>query len=189
MKPAVARQKGQDFERSQSRLFSLWVSEGQDNDLFWRSNASGARSTSGSIKKAQYGDLALAEHEGKWVNQAARFLSQFCVELKFHKLIDLHAALINEKDDLRLCWEQCKGDADRNSVSSMLIAKMNRRDALLFTTPAVAHKLNPIISTVYMSKVMIFDAYDVNFRVCGYIQTQFFSLLSCKRVLACMEGK
>lgn len=61
--------KGQGFERKLSKLISLWWTCGVDDDVFWRSNTSGARATnrkrSGKRAVNQHGDLAAVNPIGQ----------------------------------------------------------------------------------------------------------------------------
>ena len=54
--------KGQDFEREFCKLLSLWISNGLEDDHFWRTSGSGARATvrrkKGMDTKHQKGDVA-----------------------------------------------------------------------------------------------------------------------------------
>lgn len=59
---ASKRGKGGAFERRISRELSLWWSDGEHDDLFWRSSQSGGRATTrsktGRRTIGQYGDIA-----------------------------------------------------------------------------------------------------------------------------------
>jgi len=49
-------QKGSSFERELCKMFSLWWSEGERDDIFWRTAGSGARATvRKSVGKDTYG--------------------------------------------------------------------------------------------------------------------------------------
>jgi hypothetical protein len=61
--------KGQQFERDLSRRLSLWWSEGQADDWFWRSSQSGGRATqrakAGKSTMNSAGDLCAQGKEGQ----------------------------------------------------------------------------------------------------------------------------
>lgn len=169
------RQKGQDNERAQAKAISLWLSEGHDDSLLWRSDASGARSSTGKIQGAQYGDLSLSKHEGKYVPDAQNFLSLFSVELKHVKHIDLLRAWLNPGDDLRKYWEQCTKDSDSNKVNPMLIVRINNVKPVVFfraTLSPTIIKLAPSIER--------FSLLANEFKVVGFKQSEFFSLIKWK---------
>lgn len=60
--------KGPKWERDTARAVSKWWSKKGDDDLFWRTQASGARATvrtkSGKKTRGQYGDLCAVDHRG-----------------------------------------------------------------------------------------------------------------------------
>ena len=61
--------KGENFERTVSKLFSLWWTNGKENDIFWRTAGSGGRATVRMKKNLSTHDSAAdirAEHpDGK----------------------------------------------------------------------------------------------------------------------------
>lgn len=73
--PVKGRGKGGDFERDMSRAFSKWWTNGERDDIFWRTGGSGgratARSRSGKHTAGQYGDIAATDPLGvpliEWV--------------------------------------------------------------------------------------------------------------------------
>jgi hypothetical protein len=62
-------QKGSAFERQICKELSLWWTEGQRDDVFWRTSGSGARATTrgkrGSSTYGQYGDIAATDPIGE----------------------------------------------------------------------------------------------------------------------------
>jgi len=75
-------QKGPNFERSFCKSLSLWVSEGKDENIFWRSVGSGGRATRKQLS-VHLGDVACFPEKvtvGQW------FLDLFVVELKNRNL-------------------------------------------------------------------------------------------------------
>lgn len=60
--------KGSDFEREICKLLSLWWTAGKRDDVFWRSQTSGARATSrakrGSKTHGQHADIAAVDPIG-----------------------------------------------------------------------------------------------------------------------------
>lgn len=72
--------KGSDWERNISKRFSLWWTEEDREDVFWRTSGSGARATTrakqGKKTKYQYGDLTFTDPIGKIL------IDYFLIELK-----------------------------------------------------------------------------------------------------------
>lgn len=61
--------KGGQFERDFSRQLSLWWTNGERDDIFWRTAGSGARATvrskKGKTTAGQYGDITATDPDGK----------------------------------------------------------------------------------------------------------------------------
>jgi hypothetical protein len=72
--------KGSAFERDICKELSLWWSEGETDDVFWRTSGSGARATSrsrvGKSTFGQYGDIQATDPDGQ------PFLNWVTIELK-----------------------------------------------------------------------------------------------------------
>ena len=72
--------KGPDWERNISKRLSLWWTEDDRDDIFWRTSGSGARATvrakKGIKTKYQYGDLTFTDPVGK------PLIDYFLIELK-----------------------------------------------------------------------------------------------------------
>jgi hypothetical protein len=62
------RQKGSDFERKISKDLSIWWSDGERDDIFWRSSMSGGRASvrakQGKRTDGQYGDIVAIDPSG-----------------------------------------------------------------------------------------------------------------------------
>ena len=78
--PVKGRGKGGNFERDMSRAFSRWWTNGERDDIFWRTGGSGgratARSRSGKHTAGQYGDIAATDPLG------APLIDWITIELK-----------------------------------------------------------------------------------------------------------
>jgi len=85
MRKGGGKSKGNQFERDQARLISLWLSNGEDPDLLWRSSSSGGRASSGKTT-AHFGDLGIQKTDSLYTEQAKRFLDIFSVEIKRYKV-------------------------------------------------------------------------------------------------------
>lgn len=72
--------KGGDFEREIAKELSLWWTNGERDDVFWRTDGSGGRATNrfkqGKATANSYGDLTFIDPVGK------PFIDQFLLELK-----------------------------------------------------------------------------------------------------------
>lgn len=129
-KAVNGKSKGGDFERVVCKTLSLWVSNGQDSNLFWRSATSGGRATvqrkSGN-KASEYQASDISP-----VAPAAYILSDvFAIECKAYKDIQLNQLVFEEKSLLLDFWNQANRDALAANKKPMLIAKQNMRKPLL----------------------------------------------------------
>ena len=63
------KNKGSNFEREICKKLSLWWTDGQNDDIFWRTASSGGRATQRSKKKqktfGQYGDVQATDPIGQ----------------------------------------------------------------------------------------------------------------------------
>jgi hypothetical protein len=72
--------KGSDYEREIAKRISIWFSEGERDDVFWRTSQSGGRATErykrGSSTQNSDGDLSFIDESG------ACFIRYYLVEIK-----------------------------------------------------------------------------------------------------------
>lgn len=132
MKSGGSKQKGAAFERRICRALSLWISEGKEEDLFWRSAMSGGRATlmtkKGKGASAQAGDISA-------IHPAAHVLTEhFVIECKHYANLHLQNLVYGGKGGIVEFWKQVCRDAKRNDKSPMLIAKQNRCPEIICLT-------------------------------------------------------
>ncbi len=121
MKPGAGKRKGSSFERDICRYISNWLSNGQRDDLLWRSPNSGGKATVN--KSSQYsGDICLAYPEFG----AKEFMDLFSVECKAYKDLDLFK-YDNPELSIWKWWYQAEEDAKRVGKVPILIFKINRQ--------------------------------------------------------------
>ena len=115
--------KGGRFEREVSKQLSLWWTEGERDDVFWRSSQSGGRATTrakgGKLTAGSYGDITALDSVGE------PFLKYFCLELKrgYTKDTDVMALLdSNQKRPVLLQhWNQCERDRKLGGILHSLV--------------------------------------------------------------------
>lgn len=131
-----SKNKGNGFEREMCRKLSLWWSNGERDDLLWRSSNSGGRATMRSKKKktttGHYGDIAACD-------PCIQPLLDLCV-IETKKGYD-HATIGCLVDRPRKInqqtfegWiQQCLEAMDNaDSFAWMLIVKRDRREAMVY---------------------------------------------------------
>ncbi|HWY34910.1 MAG TPA: hypothetical protein VNX68_09700 [Nitrosopumilaceae archaeon] len=115
--------KGSQFERDVCKKLSLWISDGKNENLLWRSAMSGGRSTvmnkSGKTNKEQAGDISATGREGH------DLIDKFYIECKNYKDLGIDRFLINESCKLGKFWNEACKAAYKNEKQPMLIVKQN----------------------------------------------------------------
>ena len=118
------KQKGAGFERDICKALSLWVSKGQNVDLYWRSAMSGGRATVAKGKVRQAGDITAVAPEGHALTDI------FYIECKAYKDINLDC-LVKGKGTLLDFWAIASREALVYDKLPMLIFKRNHWPVLV----------------------------------------------------------
>lgn len=123
MRKGGGKAKGAEFERQICKKLSLWVSEGKNEDCYWRSAMSGGRSTVAHTKGkklgAQAGDISCIHPLGQPTAEL------FFFEAKFYRDLEL-LGLLKGKGKLVNFWKEAKKQAKNYGKIPFLIAKQNR---------------------------------------------------------------
>jgi len=123
-----SKQKGSSFEREICRKLSLWVSEGNSDDLYWRSAMSGGRATV-RTKKGQktthgQGDISSVTPEGSILTD------NFVIECKNYNSIGFSNFLYN-KGVLKEIWSKLLKESIESNKHPLLVIKENRKPVLV----------------------------------------------------------
>lgn len=133
MRVGGGHSKGAGFERKTCERLSLWITDGQKRDCFWRSAMSGGRSTvalkRGQTLSHQAGDICSVAPEGHILTDVLFF------ELKHYRNIRLESFIISGKGPLAGWWKQACKQAKEHGREPVLIAKQNNMPILVFTHP------------------------------------------------------
>jgi len=140
MRKGGGKQKGNQFEREVAVSLSRWVSDGVQDDIFWRSATSGGRATwaksrTGNTLKNQVGDLSYIDSLGK------KFIDTFAVEIKHYASLDFQG-LITCKGKLCQFWATINKESTAHGKYAMLIAKQNRMPVVVCVTHSGLTALN-----------------------------------------------
>lgn len=144
MRKGGGKAKGASFEREICCRLSLWLSDGQQEDLLWRSAMSGGRSTVGHKKgkrlAAQAGDISAIHPLG------ATLTDKYMVECKAYKDLN-YAGLLTNKGVLIDFWKEACLQASRYGKSPILISKQNQKPITIGLTQAsaLAFNLGPVL--------------------------------------------
>lgn len=132
-----SKAKGSAFEREVCKALSRWVTNGEREDVFWRSAMSGGRATVARGKVRQCGDITAVAEEGY------EFASRWYVECKHVKKLGLDQFLIKSTGPLAKFWKIAVREAKKHERNPLMIAKQNgwpvlvisHRDHLASWTP------------------------------------------------------
>lgn len=132
------KQKGAAFEREICVKLSLWISKGQQEDCYWRSAASGGRSTvaagRGKRLAAQAGDISCIHPIG------APLTDMFYLECKAYRDLKF-VGLLKGKGHLVEFWCETIVQARNYGKLPLLIAKQNQQPVIACTSSAGRLKL------------------------------------------------
>jgi len=122
-----SKQKGASFERVICKALSLWITEGEKKDCFWRSAMSGGRATVAKGEVRQAGDICAVALEGHALTDLYYF------ELKHLKKIGLDG-LIKGGGSLNRIWQIAIEQAESYGKIPVLIIKQNNWPVLVCTS-------------------------------------------------------
>lgn len=130
---AKGKSKGSAFERQVAKDLSLWWTKGERDDIFWRSQTSGARATQrkkqGKSTANQDGDLTAMDVIGQ------PLISKLSIELKCgYPAFNLEGVVNRpraKKTVLREFLEQCKREVEGTDRLWWLIVKQNLKEVIL----------------------------------------------------------
>jgi len=128
--------KGSDFERELCRRLSRWWTDGERDDIFWRTSQSGGRATQRSKKDLKtfgsYGDIAAVDPIGQ------PLMKMFTIELKRGSSYSTPGDLldfkpINSKHPWVVCLEQAiRSHEQAGSLAWMMICRRDHRIPIVF---------------------------------------------------------
>lgn len=127
--------KGADFERYIAKMLGKWWTNGERDDIFWRTSQSGGRATirkrQGKGTKNQDGDLCATDPIGQ------PLIDKTTIELKVGYNGWSLKEIIDKKHkcntQLEAFFEQCEREKDSQGKQCWwLITKQDRRELLIF---------------------------------------------------------
>lgn len=130
MKQGGGKRKGGAYEREICEVLSLWVSEGNDRDLFWRSAGSGSRATnrkSKGLQSNQTGDITSVDPRG------TSLTSKFFIECKHYKNLQLDSLIYGtpKNNNILEFWAKVKEDSNFFGKRPIIIARQNSKKDLI----------------------------------------------------------
>jgi hypothetical protein len=119
--------KGSSFERDICKRLSLWLTDGKNEDVFWRSSMSGGRATVAKGKVRQAGDITAVSPEGHILTD------RLYLECKHLKDISLDC-LIKGKGNLITIWHKTIEEAAKYNKIPCLIFRQNHYPIVFCST-------------------------------------------------------
>lgn len=144
--------KGSKFERDVCKALSLWISEGQRQDLFWRSAMSGGRATvahknSAALLRAQCGDICAVDPLGNVLTDDLYFECKHLKQLSFDGLVKSNRG----QGSLIQIWRETQKQSARYDKFPVLICRQNGYPTLFCgdkrTVDNFLPKLIPLIAS------------------------------------------
>lgn len=132
------KNKGNSYERSISKLLSLWLSDNKSDNIIWRTDTSGGRSTH-KLKQGKLdnniinniGDIKLVINKGEYL-RADTFFDNFVVELKkgYNNIFDFYLPLKKGFLDI---LDKCIDSKRIANKYVFLLVKADRKKDLVIT--------------------------------------------------------
>ena len=123
MKKGGGKQKGTSFERVLCKALSLWVSDGQREDLYWRSAMSGGRAT---VAKKKGKDLANVAGDICAVHPDGNALTDtYFIEAKHLASLNYAEFILKDTGKIADYWKKAHEQAAAHRKIPMLILKQN----------------------------------------------------------------
>lgn len=164
MRKGGGKAKGSSFERKICKALSLWISKGEDEDLFWRSAMSGGRATtsakSGKLLRRQCGDISAVSPEGH------KLTDYFYVELKHVKDLAFDSFILKKAGSLYKFWLTAKREAKRYNRNPMIIAKQNNYPEIVVVLEGSFQNVNEVALVRGAIEVYLLDDVLKDGRLC-----------------------
>lgn len=166
--------KGSSFERHVCKQLSAWWTQGERDDVYWRSSQSGGRATqrakSGKRTYGSYGDIAAVDPIGE------PLLKLFTIELKRGSSHKSPGDLLDFKRDNKCHpWIKCllqtiRSAKQARSVGWILICRRDCRQAMIYIDRGTARELDQVAMFLSYSGITRFDM------MCGEERVQFVGM-------------
>jgi hypothetical protein len=131
MRSGGGKAKGSEFERNVCKLLSLWITDDQRDDIFWRSAMSGGRASvkfqKGKDNITQVGDISAIDPIGH------KLIDNFVVECKSYNNIKIDSMIygVPKGDSLLGFWEQLKHISYNARKFPIIIFKQHAKPILI----------------------------------------------------------
>lgn len=180
-------QKGSKFERDICKQLSLWWTENERDDIFWRTAGSGARAKvrgrKGKDTSGQHGDIAATDPIG------APLIDLITIELKRgyskHTIADLLDKPVNGGKQIYEQWieQAIESHQQAKSLAWMIIAKRDRRETIVLFNSDFLMRSGMIPLGNFPRFLTTVKIGELGINVCGMPFNAWLSCTSQKDVL------
>jgi hypothetical protein len=191
--------KGHSFEREVAVILSKWMTNNERDDIFYRSQSSGARATqrnkSGKKTEGQHGDIAAACSQGEplmnlWnIEVKTGYATKSKLKDGTNKIVNWDVLdLLDSKQKTPTLWQmwfQCTIDASLSKRQPILIFRRNLRSVCIIITLNYFLSLMKYFGYTKLSKieVMIPDMYEPNNKIIIMRFDDFLSWVNAKSII------
>lgn len=165
--------KGSQFERAICKKLSLWWSDGETDDIFWRSQTSGGRATlrrkKGKTTYGSYGDIAAVDPRG------TPLIKLWTIELKRGKSHGSPWEMLECRGDCKkfekTIQQTYRSHQDAKSLGWMLICQKDYHNTMVYVDWATMRNFSSSFINGYVR-------YSIPFRIDGeYMRLRFVGVL------------
>ncbi len=163
--------KGSAFEREISKELSLWWSEGKNDNIFYRSQSSGARATQRNKKGKetvnQHADITCSDPEGELLikNWNIECKTGYSSKTKSGATRWDVLDFIDSKQKepiLEKMWTQCLRDAELTNRQPVLIFRRNNRTPCIMLHLSYMNRLFDFFNNNYSNHIELHCLDDIN---------------------------
>jgi hypothetical protein len=127
MQSGGGKRKGARQEREVCRELSLWATNGERTDVFWRSSQSGGRATThlkvGRKLLTQAGDVSAIDPIG------VMLLRLVIIEIKHYRDLQIHQGFLQDTGNLYSFWLKLREQCKHYTRAPLLIGRQNNQPA------------------------------------------------------------
>lgn len=159
MKSGGGKRKGGDYEREICKKLSLWISEGQREDIFWRSAMSGGRATvqykKGVNNKSQVCDISAIDPLGNFL------IDKTIIECKTYRCLHIDSFIFNyslKTNNAYNFWIELSNKAKEVNKIPILICKQNNSKSLIILPHYLASKFS-------LNSLAIIKKHDISIEI------------------------
>lgn len=150
-----SKSKGSSFERDICKKLSIYLTNGKDERVMWRTSNSGGTATVQKNMKSKFakknaGDICQISERGLYKN-VDKFFDTYFIECKAYKYVSIYPPL----NKIWMDWiEECQRNKSITNKKIFLIVKFNNRKILVFSEDSY-NDIIPKQLTLYVDDLIL----------------------------------